>query len=150
MASGFCGCFHTWRQKFSTIATLSMAVSGATILQQQMASLSAPDVADVMAVIRDVSLVPRTRSSHDFAANGARIARLLDDFVSGYKEGLGHGQAECLGGLEVDDQLVLERGLDGKLARLIALQDAIGIGRRAPMLINKIRSVRDQAAAFSE
>ena len=47
-----------------------------------------------------------------------------------------HGEPERLGGLEIDHQLELDRGLDGKLARLFALEDAIGIGRRAPKIID--------------
>ena len=61
-----------------------------------------------------------------------------------------HLEAERLGGLEVDHQLELGRGLDGKLARLLALEDAIGIGRRAPKIINQVNSVGQQAAEFSE
>ena len=61
-----------------------------------------------------------------------------------------HVEAERLGGLEVDHQLELDRGLDGKLARLRALEDAIGIGRRAPKIIEPVISVGQQAAEFSE
>ena len=61
-----------------------------------------------------------------------------------------HVEAERLGGLEVDHQLELDRGLDGKLARLRALEDAIGIGRRAPKIIDQVTSVGQQAAEFSE
>src|SRR5665811_483744 len=59
-------------------------------------------------------------------------------------------EAERLGGLEIDHQLELDRGLDGKLARLDALEDAIGIGRRAPKIIGHVISVGQQAAEFSE
>jgi hypothetical protein len=45
-----------------------------------------------------------------------------------------HVEAERLGGLEVDRQLELDRDLDRKLARLVALEDAMGIGCRAPKL----------------
>ena len=48
-----------------------------------------------------------------------------------------HVEAERLGGLEIDHQLELDRGLDGKLARLRALEDAIGIGRRASKIIRR-------------
>ena len=61
-----------------------------------------------------------------------------------------HREAERLGGLEVDLQLELDRGLDGKLARLRALEDSIGIGRRAPIIIELVNSVGQQAAEFSE
>ena len=44
----------------------------------------------------------------------------------------------------------LTRGLDGKLARLRALEDAIDIGRRAPKIIDLVISVGQQAADFSE
>jgi hypothetical protein len=57
---------------------------------------------------------------------------------------------QCLRGLQVDHKLVLDWELDGKLARLRALQDAIGIGRRAPKIIEPVKSVGQQAAEFSE
>ncbi len=58
-------------------------------------------------------------------------ANLSFDHLVGEREQLvGYGKAERLGSLEVDDQLELDWGLDGKLARLLALDDAIGICRR--------------------
>src|ERR1700738_4334166 len=59
-------------------------------------------------------------------------------------------KGECLGGLEVDRKLELDRGLDRKLARLRLLEDAIGIGRRAPKIIDQVTSVGQQAAGISE
>jgi hypothetical protein len=53
----------------------------------------------------------------------------------------GHVEAERLGGPEVDHQLKLDRSLDGKLARLRTVEDAIGIGRRAPKIIEPVISV---------
>ena len=58
-------------------------------------------------------------------------------------------KSECLGGLEVNSKLIFGRRLHWS-RRLLALQDAISIGRRTPVLIDKIRAVGDQAAAFSE
>ena len=55
-------------------------------------------------------------------------------------------EAERLGGLEIDHQLELDRGLHGKLARLLALEDAVDIGRRAPKIIDQVNSVGQQAA----
>jgi hypothetical protein len=40
--------------------------------------------------------------------------------------------------------------LDGKFPWLLAFEDAIGIGRRAPIAIGRIASIRQQAAHFSE
>ena len=56
-----------------------------------------------------------------------------------------HREPKRLGGLEVDRQLELDRGLDRKLARLLALEDAIGLGRRAPKIIEPVKSVGQQA-----
>ena len=56
----------------------------------------------------------------------------------------------ALGGLEVDHHFELGRGLDGKLARLRALEDAIDICRRAAVPVDQIRPVGDQATDFSE
>jgi hypothetical protein len=54
---------------------------------------------------------------------------LFDHLVGKGEQLVGHGKAERLCGLEVDHQLELDWGLNGKLARLLALEDAIGIGR---------------------
>ena len=40
-------------------------------------------------------------------------------------------QAECLGGLEVDDEFEFRRLLDGQITRFGALQDFVDIGRNA-------------------
>ena len=53
---------------------------------------------------------------------------LLDHLVGTLLEKERHVEAERPGGLEVDHQLELDRGLDGKIARLRALEDAIGAG----------------------
>jgi hypothetical protein len=43
-----------------------------------------------------------------------------------------HIEAKGLGRFHVDDQLELDGGLHGKFARLLALEDAIDIGRGQP------------------
>ena len=58
--------------------------------------------------------------------------------------------AERLGSLEVDHQLELDRGLDGKFARLRVPEDAISIRRRAAVIIAEIISIGQQPANFSE
>jgi hypothetical protein len=82
-------------------------------------------------------------------AAAARV-QLFDYLVGECAQFIRYSQSECLGSLHVDHQLELDRSLDRKLARLFAFEDAAGIGRRAPALIDKIRTVGDQAAAFSE
>ena len=57
-----------------------------------------------------------------------------------------HFEAKRLGGLQVDDQFVLGRRLHRQIGRLLALEDAIDIAGRAPVLIDEVRPVGDQAA----
>jgi hypothetical protein len=59
-------------------------------------------------------------------------------------------EAECLGGLEVDDELELGRPLHRKVARLLALENAIDVSRRTPELVEKLRTIGDQATCGNE
>ena len=59
-------------------------------------------------------------------------------------------EAERLGGLEVDHQLVLGRRLHRQVGRLLALEDAVDVAGRAPVLVDLIRPIGDQAAAGDE
>src|SRR5215467_94074 len=77
-------------------------------------------------------------------------AHLFDHLVRTRLQCRRHAQAERLGGLEVDHQFELDRGLDGKSARLFALEDAVDIGCRAPIRIELVSSVGQQAAELSE
>src|SRR5262249_40646114 len=58
-----------------------------------------------------------------------------------------HGDAERVGGLEVDDELILGRRLHRQVGRFLALEDAIDVSCRASVLIDRISSIRNQAAA---
>jgi hypothetical protein len=69
---------------------------------------------------------------------------LIDHLVGALLEMQWHVETERLGGLKVDHQLELDRGLDGKLARLRALENAIDIRRRAPKIIDLVISVGQQ------
>ncbi len=57
---------------------------------------------------------------------------------------------ERLRGLEVDDQLVLGRRLHRQVGRLLTLKNAIDITSRAPVLIDGIGAVGDQATDGDE
>ena len=66
---------------------------------------------------------------------------LLDHLVGEREQLVGYGKAERLGSLEVDDQLELDWGLDRKLARVLALKNAINISRHTPIIINQVDPV---------
>ena len=59
---------------------------------------------------------------------------------------MGYGKAKRLGGLAVQDHLELGRKLHREIARLLAAQDAIGIGRGATPGVYLVGSVGEQAA----
>ena len=61
-----------------------------------------------------------------------------------------HGASQFLCGLEIDHQFVLGRRLHRKISRLLAIEDAIDISGRAPILVDKIGSIGDQAASDGE
>src|SRR5712691_2522950 len=79
-----------------------------------------------------------------------RTLRLLDDLVRCSEQRLRNGQAECLCGPEIDNQLILGRSLHRHIGWLFALEDAIDRPRGSPDYIERIRSVRGQAAVYGE
>src|SRR5262249_16416823 len=72
----------------------------------------------------------------------------FDHFVGAGEQRRRHRQAERPRGTEVNYQLELYGELNGKLARLRAFKDAIGIGCRPPEIVEWIISVGQQAANF--
>jgi hypothetical protein len=64
--------------------------------------------------VATTEVVERTHIRH-------AASRSLDHLVGALLEMERHVEAERLRGLEVDHQFELDRGLDGKLARLLAL-----------------------------
>src|SRR6516225_5121202 len=86
---------------------------------------------------------------HSDAARGPSTPS-LDHLVGALLKQRRHVKPERLGGLEVDDQLELDRGLHWKLARFCALEDAIDIRRRASKIIDQVISVGQQAADSSK
>jgi hypothetical protein len=52
---------------------------------------------------------------------------LFNHLIGAYAKGYWHREAERLGGLKIDQQLVLGWALHGQLARPFALQDAIDV-----------------------
>src|SRR5437879_6371484 len=73
-------------------------------------------------------------------------APLFDHLVGARQQRCRHFEAERLGGLEIDHQLVFCRGLHGKVGSLFALEDAIDVAGGAAELIEEIHSIADETA----
>src|SRR5262249_44210818 len=82
--------------------------------------------------------------------NAGASAASFDHLVGALLENPRHVEAQYFGGLEVDHQLELYRRLHGKLARLLALEDAVDIRRRPSEIIRRVVSVGKEAAEFGE
>src|SRR5262249_33030793 len=79
-----------------------------------------------------------------------QTACLFDHLVGGGGEGPWHVQAKRLGGLHIDDELVLGRCLNWKVAWLLALEDAVNVACCAYVGINGRWPVGEETAALGE
>ena len=66
------------------------------------------------------------------------------------REGGWDREAKSPGGFKIDRHLVLGWRLHRQVGRFLALEDAIHVGGRAAVLVDKIRPIGDQAAADDE
>src|SRR5262249_42200310 len=81
---------------------------------------------------------------------GMSAAKSLDYFVGSNEDGLWNGQAQRLGGLEVDRQLELGGLLDGEIGRLGALQDLVDEHGDALLGVPRVLLVGHQATLLGE
>ena len=76
-----------------------------------------------------------------------RISRyLFDRLIGPGKERRWHGKTEGFHSLEIDDKVELGRRLHRKVSRLLALENAIDVACREPVLVVRIRPIGDESA----
>src|SRR5207248_3372852 len=78
------------------------------------------------------------------------LAHSLDHLVGPAEQRDRKREAECLGSLEIDDHLDLAGLLDRQLARLLALEDAPGIGARQAIGVGGAAAVAHEPARGGE
>ena len=98
-----------------------------------------PPKADIRPRDQDVCFGPITE-----------VTSLLDHLVSGHLQRQRQLEAECLGRLEVDDELEFRRLLYRKVGWCFAFEDAVYIGGSTFELVDAVNTIRDQPAVLSK
>src|SRR2546430_5855714 len=73
---------------------------------------------------------------------------LLDHLVGALLDRHRNLEAECLGGLEIDDKLIFDRHLHRQIGWFLALEDTVDIGRSAAKQVDKIGAIGHQSATY--
>src|SRR5262244_1037847 len=87
---------------------------------------------------------------HRLDRTSLRLAHSFNHLVGDGEQSRRNVDAECSGGFQIDDQLVLGRRLNRQIAWLLALEDAIDIAGRAVEAIERVGPVADQPAVNGE
>src|SRR5262249_52141718 len=90
-------------------------------------------------------LIRQTAVWHSDAARGPSTPS-FDHLIGAGEQGCRYVEVERLRRLQVDHQLVLSRRLHWQIGGLLAFKDTIDIASRAPIMVDQIGSVGDQAA----
>src|SRR5213080_3051784 len=80
---------------------------------------------------------------HRLDRTSLRLAHLFNHLVGASKHGRRQVEAKRLGGLEIDDQLILGRRLYRQVGRLLALEDTIDVASGASERVYCVGAVRD-------
>ena len=81
-------------------------------------------------------------------ANSGTFRCLLDQCIHAGEQRGRYGEAQCLGGLDVNRQFELRGLLDRKVCWFGALENSINIRGRAAMQVGIIRPICDQCTLF--
>src|SRR5215475_7606085 len=87
----------------------------------------------------------------DHISTGARYWwSSFDHLIRSSQQRLRHGQAECPGGLEVDDQVELRWLLHGQVTGLGALEDLVDVARGAPEEVRQVCSIGHETTGLDK
>src|SRR5437773_7798009 len=109
------------------------------------------------AIVTNTFMNGRLRRSDAFAAGKFHVEppspssfTSFDHLVGDSEQPWREAEAECLGGVEVDHELELDRLHDRQLAGLLALENPAGIDTSQAICIGDARSVTHQTADFGK